>query len=258
MVVDKKLGRLAFPKNDNVMAPTIDSQGCWEPNEITWLEENLTEGNRCLNIGANVGYFTILMAQLVGQTGFVYSVEPNDDLIPFFNFNIKSRDLKNVELFPFAVGEFEVKSFLYKNKNNYGDARMFDPRLTSGGGDWQSMGFEFDPPKSETRIMRIADLGLGKLDVVLVDAQGFDHFALRGMELSKMSYLPKILTEFVPEWIGDLGDDPAEILKEYKAWGYKVQSIDFPELNSLSEKEFVNGIESHNAYFTNLALIPNN
>ena len=80
--------------------------------------------------------------------------------------------------------------------------------------------------------------------------------ALRGMELTKMSHLPKILTEFVPEWIRDLGDDPEEILKEYKAWGYVVQSIDFPELNSLSEKEFIGGIERHNAFFTNLALIP--
>jgi FkbM family methyltransferase len=254
-VHDDKLGKLYFPKNDNVMAPSIAVNGNWEPREIQWLEKNVKLESRCLNVGANIGYFTILMSLLSGPNGIVFAFEPNPDLKWFLNKNIKMRAFKNIQVFYLAAGEKNSSEFFYKNRNNFGDGRMFDPRITSGGGTWQSFGFDSRIPKTKVKVKRIADLGLGQIDVALIDAQGFDHFVLRGMDL-RNNHRPKILTEFVPEWIKSQGDNPVEILKEYKSWGYSVASIDFPELNALSEKDLIEGISELGHYFTNLALIP--
>ena len=141
-------------------------------------------------------------------------------------------------------------------KKNYGDGRMFDPRLTNGGGDWKFFGFEQNPHRSKVKVKRIDDLGLGTIDLALIDTQGFDHFVLRGMRETMARKLPKIVTEFTPQWIRDLGENPIDILKEYKSWGYTVNSLDMPELNGLSEELFIKGIESSDTFFTNLSLMP--
>ena len=140
---------------------------------------------------------------------------------------------------------------------NYVDGRMFDPRITQGGGDYKFFGFQNNPHKRRVKVRRIDDFKFSKVDVVLIDTQGFDHFVLRGMKETIQRHLPKILTEFTPQWIRDLGDDPVQVLKEYKSWGYKVHSVDMPELNSLNESSFIQGIEKSNTFFTNLSLEPN-
>ena len=255
VVHDDKLGALFFPINDNVMAPNIAANGNWEPREIQWLENNVKLESRCLNVGANIGYFTILMSLLTGPNGVVFSFEPNPELKWFLNKNIKLQAFRNIRVFHVAAGEKNSSEFFYKNRNNYGDGRMFDPRLTSGGGTWQSFGFDSRIRKTKVKVKRIAELGLGQIDVALIDAQGFDHFVLRGMDL-RNNHRPKILSEFVPEWIRDQGENPIDVLKEYKSWGYSLESIDFPELNELSEKDFVGGISELGQYFTNIALVP--
>jgi FkbM family methyltransferase len=256
IIHDRILGDLYFPKNDQVMAPTIQKNGIWEPKEFLWLQQNVKLGDKCLNIGANIGYFSILMSSLVGVNGTVDAFEPNRELVSFFNQNILERDIKNITLHPIAIGSENKKMYFYRNRKNYGDGRMFDPRITKGGGDWQFFGFNKIPSRRKVRVLRIDDLELGSVDVVLIDTQGFDHYVIRGMKNTFNSKLPKILTEFVPEWISDQGEDPVDILKEYKSYGYKVESIDHEELNKLNEKSFVEGILKSGTYFTNLQLLP--
>jgi len=82
-VIDNQLGEIIFPAGDNVMAPTIHRDGAWEENEINWLKENVSPGDHCLNIGANVGYFSIWLGKLVSESGRVTAFEPNPNLIPF-------------------------------------------------------------------------------------------------------------------------------------------------------------------------------
>ena len=250
------MGSFHFPVGDNVIAPYIQSHGIWEPCEHEWLLQNVKNQNNCLNVGANVGYFTILMAILVGESGFVSALEPNKVLLPFLQKNIDIRALKNVRVYPYAAGSEQQKARFYINRRNYGDGRMFDPRITTGGGDWQKFGFDRVPQKTKVQMVRVDDLHLEDIDIVLIDTQGFDHLVLRGMTKTIQKHPPKILTEFVPQWIEDLGENPVEVIKEYKSWGFKVESTDLPDLNHLNEEDFIKGILGSESFFTNLALTP--
>ena len=40
------------------------------------LKQNIYQGNTVLDIGANIGYYTLIMSKLVGSTGKVYAFEP--------------------------------------------------------------------------------------------------------------------------------------------------------------------------------------
>ena len=253
-VTDNELGDLLFPVGDTVMAPTIHSNGSWEENEINWLKKNVSSGDNCINVGANVGYFSIWLGKLAGKDGSVTAFEPNPKLIPLFNFNIQNSKLENVRLHKVAVGNRTGFQWLYLNEKNFGDSRMFDPRITSGGGNYREHGFHRIPKRTLVRIIKLDDLLKDKIDVVLIDTQGYDHEVLRGMNSIIKRFHPKILTEFVPQWLTDMGENPLKVLDEYKSWGYSISSTDFDIPANSSSKDVLDALQSADSYFTNLTL----
>ena len=73
--------------------------------ELFYLKKIIKPGDVCIDIGANLGYYSTLMSHLAGKNGKIYAVEP----IPmFYNIwikNVKQSGYKNLELFPYALGD---------------------------------------------------------------------------------------------------------------------------------------------------------
>jgi FkbM family methyltransferase len=256
-VFDSELGDLLFPKEDTVMVPIISRDGIWEKEEVDWLKEHVTKGSVCLNIGSNVGYFALQMAKLTGPEGFVYAVEPNRDVLPFLKLNVKNSGYKNVKVIKKAASNKGGVRKLYLNRVNFGDSRLFDPRSTLGGGNHLEMGFKNKPSYRLVRAIKIDDaLKDKKIDIVLIDTQGFDHLVIQGMREIISQFKPKILTEFVPQWISDMGWDPLEVLEEYKDHGYQIMSLDFDVKSPVSPKKLLSDIKQSKKLYTNLSLLP--
>jgi FkbM family methyltransferase len=253
-VIDNQLGELIFPAGDNVMAPTIHLDGTWEENEIDWLKKNVSPGDHCINVGANVGYFSIWLGKLVGENGSVTAFEPNPNLIPFFIANIQNSKLKNIKLRHAAVGNRSGFQWLFLNEKNFGDSRMFDPRITSGGGNYRDHGFHKIPRRRLVRIVKLDKVINENIDIVLIDAQGYDHEVLRGMKRIIANFRPKILTEFVPQWLSDIGEDPLKVLDEYKSWGYSIGSTDFDIPPDSTSQDILSALYAGGLWYTNLIL----
>jgi FkbM family methyltransferase len=255
VVLDSELGELLFPKADKVMAPFISRDGIWEKEEVDWLKEHVAEGSVCINVGANVGYFALQMARLTGPHGFVYAFEPNREVLPFLKKNISNSEFRNIRVFSKAASNQRGLRKLYLNRVNYGDSRMFDPRSTLGGGNHLEMGFSKKPKYRFVRVTKIDDDLKGRrIDTVLIDTQGFDHLVIRGMKEIISQFKPNILTEFVPQWISDMGWDPLEILEEYQNYGYQIKSLDFESALTISPKELLSNIEKSKKLYSNLSL----
>lgn len=255
-VFDSELGELVFPKEDTVMAPFISRDGIWEKEEVNWLKEHVTRGSVCLNIGSNVGYFALQMAKLTGPQGFVYAVEPNRDVLPFLEINVKNSGYKNIEVIKKAAGDKKGIKKLYLNRVNFGDSRMFDPRSTLGGGNHLEMGFRNKPSDRFVRVIKIDDVLKGKkIDIVLIDAQGFDHLVIRGMREIISHFKPKILTEFTPQWIRDMGWNPIEVLEDYTNHGYKITSLDFDPTLPITPEKLLSDMKQSKKLYTNLSLL---
>ena len=256
-VLDATLGVLYFPRGDNVMAPTISATGVWEPRELQWLKGRVRPGATCLNIGANVGYFASWISRLVGPTGQVIAVEPNPEILALLRRNLASCAYDNVEVVACAAGSRDGMLTLWLNEENFGDSRVFDPRLTHGGGDYRTHGFAESPRRVDVPVRRMdAVVGDRRIDVVLADTQGWDHHALRGLSHTIEKWRPDILTEFVPSWIADLGEDPAAVLNEYASWGYSLDSTDHALSKPVMPRDIMTAIEASNDYFTNVSLTP--
>lgn len=80
--------------------------GLYEPNEIAFIDRFLKEGMVFLDVGANVGLYTIAAAAKVKSTGMVYSFEPSDREYRSLYFNVELNNFgKNIEISKYAIGK---------------------------------------------------------------------------------------------------------------------------------------------------------
>lgn len=72
--------------------------------EIFYLEKIIKPGYTCIDIGANLGYYSVVMSKLTGKNGKVLAVEPVPLFYNIWKKNIKASGINNLELFPYALG----------------------------------------------------------------------------------------------------------------------------------------------------------
>src|ERR1043165_4634474 len=92
----------------------------YEPVETALIKYLLKPTDVCLDIGAHIGYFTIIMAKLCSK---VYAFEPD-----WANFDVLKQNIKgmqNVTVFPLAVAEDDKDRLLYTCLENSGMTRIY-------------------------------------------------------------------------------------------------------------------------------------
>jgi len=80
--------------------------GLWKKKypELFYLDTILKPGDTCIDIGANLGYYSTRMARIVGKTGKVYAIEPIPLFGEIWRKNVCPVCVKQAELLPFALG----------------------------------------------------------------------------------------------------------------------------------------------------------
>jgi FkbM family methyltransferase len=84
---------------------TVLHFGTWEPNISAVVEKLLSPGDLCVDIGANVGYDTLLASHLVGPRGSVIAIEASASIFGLLSRNIGENDARNVRLVQKAVSD---------------------------------------------------------------------------------------------------------------------------------------------------------
>ena len=98
---------------------------------IKTMQQELGSGDIVVDIGANIGYYALLEARLVGDKGKVYAVEPVAHNLELLKKNIGLNNYKNMEVFQFAIGnENKTASMYISNKSNW--SSMIKSELISG------------------------------------------------------------------------------------------------------------------------------
>lgn len=88
--------------------------GIWEPEVTAVFRSMLEQGDVCLDVGANIGYFTLLAAGLVGPVGHVYAFEPSAELFAELEANLERNGVVNVSALRLAAGEVDGEAVLYE------------------------------------------------------------------------------------------------------------------------------------------------
>ena len=101
----------------------------YEPYETKLILKQTKKGDVVVDVGANIGYYTILLADKVGKNGKVYAFEPDKLNFEILVKNIKANNLKNVIAVNAAVGRKNETKVLYKSEENLGDHKLFNDQF---------------------------------------------------------------------------------------------------------------------------------
>jgi FkbM family methyltransferase len=94
--------------------------GVWEPCITKFIVDNIRSGSVFIDIGANVGYYTLLASSLVGQSGKVLAFEPSPSIFKMLGRNIELNNCSNVELFSIGISDREKMADFYMYDGNIG------------------------------------------------------------------------------------------------------------------------------------------
>lgn len=91
-------GRLFIQKKQDIQSTSLVLFKEYEPNQTNLIKSIVKKGDTVIDIGANIGYYTLLMSKLVGKEGKVISFEPEENNLKLLRKTISTNKLKNVEL----------------------------------------------------------------------------------------------------------------------------------------------------------------
>jgi FkbM family methyltransferase len=99
----------------------------WEPAITRFVEGRLRRGDVAIDIGANVGYYSLLMSRLVGPGGRIYAAEPSPSIRARFERHLELNRVGNVVVLPFGISDRSEERYLkLSGESNCGDAHFVD------------------------------------------------------------------------------------------------------------------------------------
>ncbi len=113
-IVDVKGNKMYIDPKRNPAIALYDIGG-YENVETQLFESHIKEGDVVLDLGANIGYFTLIAAKCVGANGKVYAFEPDPTNFSFLKRSVEINNYKNVVCEQKAVSNKNgvVKLFLH-------------------------------------------------------------------------------------------------------------------------------------------------
>lgn len=187
--------------------------GVWEPGISRWVASHLREGDVVVDVGANVGYLSLLAARRVGPRGAVVAFEPVPSIVRALHENLALNDVDWVRVEPVIASDTTGSAEIFR-----GDPGNLGLSATAPGRGRVSEG-HVDVVRAADRIDE--DLW-PRIRLVKVDTEGDDLRALRGLEpvLSAMPSGAAALVEITPDELRDRGSTPEEIVELLRASGF--------------------------------------
>jgi FkbM family methyltransferase len=158
----------------------------YEPHVSELIRREVVRGDTFMDVGANIGFFSMMAAHLVGPKGKVIAIEPMDKNLQLIYLGIRKNGFMNVEVFPFGASDRSglVPIVTDANTSNALIQSASSSRLPS--------------LHASTRTLDWMCADLGRLDFLKMDIEGHEVLAWRGAAKLLARCKPKIATEFHP------------------------------------------------------------
>lgn len=230
-------------QGDHAIIESIKNAGIWEQSITALIVNNVKENDIVLDIGANIGYYSLLFSRVIGENGRVYCYEAIPDIYNVLKINAENNLVDNINVYNRAVSNVEGQMEFTYFKNNPGASSQ-----TSIWSDEDKNGFknrmEVVGGEIETRIAEATILDqhllpeLDKLDLIKFDIEGGEGCALQGMKKILQTFNKvNIVSEFL------VGNDECDVLSTYNTLahehGYNLYEIlaTFPSNSSTTPLE---------------------
>ena len=199
---------------DRLLASFLWKTAILESYETRLLKQLVNPGMRVVDIGANIGYYTLLLARLVGLTGEVIAFEPDPNNYRLLVKNATRNQFETITAVNKAVVNYNGPARLFINKGHRGDHRIY-------------AGEELRSSVYIEATTLDAHLTGRPIDVVKMDIQGAEMLAFEGMtETISLNPRLMIFTEFSPHHLEKCGTQPSAFLDAVESAGFYLKMID--------------------------------
>src|SRR3990170_1926947 len=216
VVIDVQGSKMYVDSRDIGVTPFLLEWGFYEKYETELFKRLVKNGMVVVDVGANVGYYTLLAARLVGDEGKVFAFEPDP-----YNYNLLCKNIEvngygNVIPVQKAVSSKSGKRKLFLDKSNLGGHSLSEANVDKSA----SITVEVT---SLDDYFKNTDY---KIDVLKMDVQGSEMEVLEGMTntINQNDNL-KIITEFWPMGLRNSGSSPAGFLNKLIEYGFALYQI---------------------------------
>ena len=223
-------------RSDSVLAESLFVGAGFEEVETTLLCRLAKPGMNVIDVGANIGLYTVMLGKLVGQTGCVWSFEPFPQSVNYLKKNIELNKLSNVKVMENAVADEDgIRDFFV---------------FPEGCDVYNSLGATIRPeeglqairkiPVAVASLDSIADkVGIETVDLMKVDVEGAEELVLKGARrlIMRSPNIQILLEIYGPsaKQCGCSADRIIQMLKELGFTMFSVASGSMRECNSVND-----------------------
>lgn len=206
--------------------------GVFERAETHLVRQWLKPGMSFVDVGANIGYFTLLASSLVGPTGRVFACEPSTYAFARLEATLRENAISQARAFPLALGTEPGTLNLY----------FTSPTVTN---HTPSMVAQEGARAVPVQVCRLDDCieewGLEQVDLLKVDVEGFEPRVLAGASKALASgRIRAILCELNDPWLRRVGSSAAELYAFIRGHHYRdLLGTREPAAGSMENRFFV-------------------
>ena len=222
--------------------------------ETNIIRNNLKNDDVFVDIGANIGYYTLLASQILGEKGKVYSFEPTSSHYKMMISSIKKNKFKNIIPYNLAVSDSNSYSKIYLNYKNFGNISLIAKNVR------YRFLFEYIDCVDGKKFFKKE--GIESINFLKIDVEGFENIVLNNLQeiiLNNMQHLI-IMLEIWNKNLVDQGKFKVEVKKILDSFTYiyfinkqtgKIELLNgLEDLKNLSQ----NGVDMLNILLSNSEL----
>jgi FkbM family methyltransferase len=192
------------------LTPSIIRNGEWEPNVERTIASLLSPGDIAIDVGANVGYHTLVMAATVGSRGQVHAFEANPDLMHLLRATIAVNGLHWVTFYESAALDKNGTVTLATAPEHYGSGHVINDRPSPD----RDVAYTVRVNVPAATLDGVLADRVRSVDLIRMDIEGSEPLALRGAE-TLIRRSPKI--KILIEWSVNMMSDHADV-RGFIAW----------------------------------------
>ena len=227
--------KIIVDTTDRLLAPWLLADGLWESHITGWMHDFLEPGSVMVDVGANIGYFTLLAARRVGPTGRVVSVEAHPRLVQILRRNVAvNGHMETTTVHHMAAWSGPDRLQMYLRTHCAGNSSM------GTFGDITDLADTEEMVEVEAKDLDSVLGDLERIDLIKVDIEGSEVQAFRGLTRTLERH-PSVTIEFewAPAQIEMVGDQPVHLLQFLEERDFKFRFME-DDLAPITSGELIN------------------